>query len=441
MADWLICASCGLKHTARPDGQCPQCRQPVAIEPGGSAARVSVPPASVPPSAAMPGTSTALPSVCEACGAKAPTHPVTFRQNIGLVILRFPRTVRGRFCEPCVNRYFSETTWITALAGWWGVISFFATPIILISNLGEISAARRAFRTPGGTGVPGSPLTRPTSGPIDRSLAVASLVAGLLSLICSILLVPALAGIVLGIVALTRASRRPEAYGGKGFAIAGIVTGTFSLVLFALLVHGIATAPATTGPQTAGADLFEQADRQIGSTSAEAALGNTAEARRMAAELNGLCKSLAVIVQKYGDKDSSVLSAVDAPCVTYADARQDSVCFLVRVPSLRRYPDEMTRSTLGILWHSARDTVRKSYGRDDVKTAVALRGILLYGAVAAGTAGESKPPVFEVASSARPASLSPFFAGPLAAEVSPAGQEPPLSSPAAPALAVTPRPR
>lgn len=63
-------------------------------------------------------------------------------------------------------------------------------------------------------------------------MAVASLVLGVLSLpTFGCLFVGAAAGVVLGIVALTRASREPAVYGGKGMAIAGIATSALSLLV------------------------------------------------------------------------------------------------------------------------------------------------------------------------------------------------------------------
>lgn len=63
-------------------------------------------------------------------------------------------------------------------------------------------------------------------------MAIASLVLGVLSIpTFGCLFVGAAAGIVLGIVALTRANREPHVYGGKGMAIAGIATSALSLVV------------------------------------------------------------------------------------------------------------------------------------------------------------------------------------------------------------------
>ena len=69
----------------------------------------------------------------------------------------------------------------------------------------------------------------PTSSPQRKGLAIASLVVGIVSILtCGGLLAGAIAGIVLGIVALNKAKKDPAQYAGRGLAIAGIVTSAFS---------------------------------------------------------------------------------------------------------------------------------------------------------------------------------------------------------------------
>ncbi len=79
---------------------------------------------------------------------------------------------------------------------------------------------------------------------LKQGMAIASLVLGIVSLpTLGCLGVGALVAIVLGIVALSRASREPHVYGGKGFAIGGIVAAAMSLVV-AIPIGGIVAAIA-----------------------------------------------------------------------------------------------------------------------------------------------------------------------------------------------------
>lgn len=75
------------------------------------------------------------------------------------------------------------------------------------------------------------------AGPLARrGMAIASLVIGVLSIpTVGGLLIGALLGIILGIVALVRANRAPHVYGGKGLAVAGIATSAFSLLFIPFL--------------------------------------------------------------------------------------------------------------------------------------------------------------------------------------------------------------
>ncbi len=56
-------------------------------------------------------------------------------QNIGAVVLRFPRTIRGMLCRRCIDRYFWRMTTITFFFGWWGVISFFYSLYSIPQNI------------------------------------------------------------------------------------------------------------------------------------------------------------------------------------------------------------------------------------------------------------------------------------------------------------------
>jgi hypothetical protein len=80
---------------------------------------------------------------CQACGRTAHTKHVRFMQNIGALIVRFPRQVEGSLCRHCIDKYFFEMTGITLVLGWWGVISFVyslvAVPVNLFGYVGALS--------------------------------------------------------------------------------------------------------------------------------------------------------------------------------------------------------------------------------------------------------------------------------------------------------------
>jgi hypothetical protein len=72
---------------------------------------------------------------CQACGADAPSKYVEFYQNIGALVIRFGKTLRGNLCKGCINKYFWQYTLICLVAGWWGIISFFVNWFCLINNI------------------------------------------------------------------------------------------------------------------------------------------------------------------------------------------------------------------------------------------------------------------------------------------------------------------
>ena len=78
----------------------------------------------------------------------------------------------------------------------------------------------------------------------QNGLAIASLVCGVLSLLCffGVTSIPA---IVLGFIAMSKIKADPARYGGKGLAIAGIATGSLSLLLVILYILFIIIVAAT----------------------------------------------------------------------------------------------------------------------------------------------------------------------------------------------------
>lgn len=73
-------------------------------------------------------------NICESCGMPAETKYVKIYQNIGLLVMRKFSSVKGRLCKSCINYHFWTMTGKMMLFGWWGAISFFIAPFLIINN-------------------------------------------------------------------------------------------------------------------------------------------------------------------------------------------------------------------------------------------------------------------------------------------------------------------
>ncbi|HEV7888954.1 MAG TPA: hypothetical protein VGO92_15455 [Acidimicrobiales bacterium] len=99
------------------------------------------------------------PAGCAHCG-REPTTEVGLTANTGMIFAFRRRTVQGRYCRDCGTALFRSQMNHTLLAGWWGVISFFANFAAIVGNL-KAWRALRATPKPAGEGTPidpGNPL-------------------------------------------------------------------------------------------------------------------------------------------------------------------------------------------------------------------------------------------------------------------------------------------
>ena len=221
------------------------------------------------------------PVVCRLCRRPAATRQVVFRQNVGVILLRFTKKVEGPLCRPCIESTFSGMTLTTFFAGWWGLISFFATPFILLSNILEYT---NATRSPELRNVPSSAKGR------NAIVAMAALTA--LAVVGGFTVVVA----ALALVATTPSRSRQAGRGADG-----------------------------------GADGLREAEAKILAYQGTAAFGNTKEAERYAAvysEKMALVRRIAFT----GGRDESAPSLTEGRFLTYCEVRQGKVCFLVHVP-------------------------------------------------------------------------------------------------------------
>ena len=87
--------------------------------------------------------------------------------------MRLTNKVEGELCRPCMVRCFRSYTLTTFFVGWWGVISFFMTPLFLFQNIRQYMSARKLAEPGVATNIPlGGAPRRVASGPFALKLIV-----------------------------------------------------------------------------------------------------------------------------------------------------------------------------------------------------------------------------------------------------------------------------
>jgi hypothetical protein len=71
---------------------------------------------------------------CERCGA-SPAEQCESRRHVGALVAQFHWERGERLCIACGTRQLLADTVVTAAVGWWGIISFFGTPVTLLQNV------------------------------------------------------------------------------------------------------------------------------------------------------------------------------------------------------------------------------------------------------------------------------------------------------------------
>lgn len=74
-------------------------------------------------------------SSCQVCGALAPLEYVEFNQNIGMLVTREHKYIKGNFCKNCIKKNFWSFTLVTIAVGWLGVISMIVAPVFILGNI------------------------------------------------------------------------------------------------------------------------------------------------------------------------------------------------------------------------------------------------------------------------------------------------------------------
>lgn len=75
----------------------------------------------------------------------------------------------------------------------------------------------------------------PAAGGQSKTLAIVSMVTGLLSFLCCAWFIVGLAAVIMGFIAKSKAKKDPATYGGEGMALVGIIAGFVSMLLGAVV--------------------------------------------------------------------------------------------------------------------------------------------------------------------------------------------------------------
>ncbi len=84
----------------------------------------------------------ANPDRCDICRERVPVKKLGFNRHIGAVVLMFRKNTNGWFRRDCSWDLFKVYTPVTFFLGWWGFLSFFITPIVLVYNVVNLIRSR-----------------------------------------------------------------------------------------------------------------------------------------------------------------------------------------------------------------------------------------------------------------------------------------------------------
>lgn len=161
------------------------------------------------------------------------------------------------------------------------------------------------------------------------------------------------------------------------------------VLMLTLLVMGLAGCKQE--PPKPGQPAFDAANAKITVLESKPGFGNTAKAESVAARY-----AVEVAAREAdafeGGKDANKSLTTKGTWLTYCQDHGDAVVFLVHVPNLETYEGEDRKALAALAWETAAELSEPLRSAGSKKVVVALRGNLLFGAIADGAAG-GKPSI------------------------------------------------
>jgi hypothetical protein len=228
--------------------------------------------------------------------------------------------------------------------------------------------------------MPGVTITQQSNG-----MATASMVLGIIGLVTSFLICPAVVmiplSIIFGFIGLANAAKLRS---GKGKAIAGLVCSLLGIVVVTLLMINAKDSAKNAPPQT----VLEAAKSRVNAQRTVTGFGNTAESQAMA-------KSLAQQMQTVHDATIVVTSGNKSKdqYVVHCELHEKTCAFLIFVPDYRHFDDEAKEAMNELAWSLASATASKidSLNESDAELCVGMKGLVLYGSIMTGSVADDSP--------------------------------------------------
>jgi hypothetical protein len=138
-----------------------------------------------------------------------------------------------------------------------------------------------------------------------------------------------------------------------------------------------------------GADAFQNANRQIAANHGVSAFGNTPDANRLATEYSKMLKR--ITEEAFTGGKRGAISLTDGNVLTYCHLTPTSCVFLVHVPELRQYKNDVRDMLAAFAWAAGQQVLEQSGTKGPLTVGVGLRGAMLYGPVMIGQLGSEVP--------------------------------------------------
>jgi hypothetical protein len=196
-----------------------------------------------------------------------------------------------------------------------------------------------------------------------------------------------IAGLVLGIIGLSRVKAGQGLVVGKNQAIAGIATSAVGLM--AILVLGILVAKdGNPNPKSTSQTLREAATLSISPSAAQTAFGNSPKAVKLAEKYSNLMSAM----HQVSFESSKGASPKSSKYVVHCELHENTCAFLACVPQYRKFDAAAKASLDEIAWSTAQAVISgDSSVKPDSELCVALKGVLMFGSVMSGKTQAAAP--------------------------------------------------